>query len=200
MRHDCQVILRITSVIVSPISGSPISSPSATTMALPTTPSEMKPSIRAWYPSESLARAEPDESRDLVPHEADRPGGCECPQVVERLRVDQTLDRLHECEARAEEDRRHDEVAGCLLAPLAPEEERDPERHRGQCVAEVVDEIRQQGDAVARHEQSDLHERREQEHGEGDRDRSDACPRPDDRRIDETVAVAVIGAQRSVSR
>jgi hypothetical protein len=120
--------------------------------------------------------------------------------VVERLGVDQTLDRLHERDAGAEEDRRHDEVAGGGFAPRAPEEERDPERHRGQRVAEVVDQVREQGDAVAGDEYRGLHECREQEHAEGDRDRLDAFARPDDRRVDETVAVAVPGAQRSTSR
>ena len=150
-------------------------------MALPTTPSDTKPSVRAWYPSATragllsrLPARSRIESRDLVPHKADYPGGGERPEVVERLRVDQTLDGLHARDAGAEEDRGDDEVAGRLLAPRAPEEERDPERHGGQCVAEVVDQIREEGDAVACHEHDDLHERREQKHAEGDRDRPDA--------------------------
>src|SRR4051812_39686208 len=51
VRHDCQVTRRITSVIARPIIGSAIGAPSATTMALATTPSETNPSTRAWLPS-----------------------------------------------------------------------------------------------------------------------------------------------------
>src|SRR5262249_10488922 len=45
--HESQVIFRMTSVIAKPITGSPTGAPSATTTALPTTPSETKPSTRA---------------------------------------------------------------------------------------------------------------------------------------------------------
>ena len=49
--QESQVILRMMRVMRRPMIGSPIGAPSATTMALPTTPSETKPSIRAWLPS-----------------------------------------------------------------------------------------------------------------------------------------------------
>lgn len=50
-RHDCQVIRMMTSVITSPMSGSPIGAPRATTTALQMTPSDTNPSTRAWLPS-----------------------------------------------------------------------------------------------------------------------------------------------------
>ena len=128
--------------------------------------------------------------------------------MVERLRVDQAADRLHERDAGAEEDRRDDEVAGRLLASRAAEEERDPERHGGERVAEVVDQVGEERDAVARDEDDDLRKRRDEEHDEGDRDRADARTGADDRRVDQPVAVPmaasvrvlVLGAQRSTSR
>jgi hypothetical protein len=55
VRHESQVILRITSVIARPMRGSPLRASSATTIALATTPSETKPSMRACLPSTTSA-------------------------------------------------------------------------------------------------------------------------------------------------
>jgi hypothetical protein len=52
--------------------------------------------------------------RELVPQEADHAGGGEQPQVRERARMDEALDRLHERDQRADEDRQHDAEAGEL--------------------------------------------------------------------------------------
>src|SRR5215208_2168317 len=49
--QDCQVIRRITRVIASPINGSAMSRPSATTAALATTARLTYASARAWAPS-----------------------------------------------------------------------------------------------------------------------------------------------------
>jgi inner membrane transporter RhtA len=58
VRQDCQVMRRMTNVMTRPMIGSPISAPSETTMALATTPSETKPSMRAWFPSATRAGLE----------------------------------------------------------------------------------------------------------------------------------------------
>jgi hypothetical protein len=47
VRHESHVILRMTSVMTTPMIGSAICTPSATTAALATTPSETNPSMRA---------------------------------------------------------------------------------------------------------------------------------------------------------
>ena len=60
--------------------------------------------------------------------------------------MDEPQDRLVEGDAGRDEDREHDGEAGDLLAAGAAQEERDPERHRGQRVAEVVDQIGEQRD------------------------------------------------------
>ncbi len=52
---DCQVMRRITSVMVTPMIGSPMSRPSATTIALATTARLTNPSVRAWLPSAIIA-------------------------------------------------------------------------------------------------------------------------------------------------
>jgi len=46
VRHESQAIFRITAVISRPMIGSPIGAPSATTIALATTPSETNSSTR----------------------------------------------------------------------------------------------------------------------------------------------------------
>ena len=67
------------------------------------------------------------------------------------LRVDQAVDRLEAGDAGADEDRRDDEVAGALLGPK--ERSRNAiQRHRGQRVAEVVDQVGEQRDAAGREE------------------------------------------------
>jgi hypothetical protein len=58
VRQESQVILMITSVIARPMIGSAMLAPSATPIALATTPSETKPSTRAWLPSATSAGLE----------------------------------------------------------------------------------------------------------------------------------------------
>ena len=66
--------------------------------------------------------------------------------------MDEAVDCLHRRDAGADEDRRHDEVAGALLGHKGAHEEGDPERDRGQRVAEVVDQVGQQRHAAGRDE------------------------------------------------
>ena len=71
-------------------------------------------------------------------------------------RLEQSLERLPADEHRAERDHGHHEEAGQVLGPTvaigvatvggaAADDEGDPERHRGQGIAEVVDGVGQQG-------------------------------------------------------
>ena len=85
-------------MITRPMTGSPRWKPSATTIALATTPSETKPSIAGVVSvgdergaRESLAGAEPHLGGDLVADEADHAGRGEHPQVRQLLRVDEAL-------------------------------------------------------------------------------------------------------------
>jgi hypothetical protein len=64
----------------------------------------------------------------------------------QRMWVDETLDRLHECDDRADEDGEHDDEAGPALATHGAEEEGEPQRDRGRGIAEVVDQIGKQRD------------------------------------------------------
>src|ERR671914_659577 len=73
VRHESQVIFRITTVMSRPMMGSPIGAPSATTIALATTPSETNPSTRAWLPS-AISAGLVHERRSAQDSEADRNG------------------------------------------------------------------------------------------------------------------------------
>jgi tetratricopeptide (TPR) repeat protein len=84
--------------------------------------------------------------RDLVTDEADDAGGGQQPEMGERTRVDETLDRLNESDEGADEDGEHDAEPGNPLPARAAEEEREAERDRSQRIAEVVDQIRQAED------------------------------------------------------
>ena len=107
-------------------------------------------------------------------------------------RVQQPLDRLRQRDAGADEDREHDEVPGDLLASLAPKEEGDAERDRGQGVADVVDQVCEQGDAAAGGQDQRLSEGGRPEHDEAERDRPNPRMTAKDRPVDETMGVAVV--------
>ena len=64
----------------------------------------------------------------------------------QRARVDEALDGLTERDQGADEDSEHHREAGPALAAGAAEEEGDAERDRRQRVAEVVDQVGEQGD------------------------------------------------------
>ena len=138
---------------------------------------------------------QPHARRELVADEADQAGRGQHPQMGEVLRVQEPLDRLVQGDAGGDEDRRDDGEPGELLAARAAQEERDAERDRGERVAEVVDQVREQRDRAGGGEDDRLHERGDAEHAEADRDGLDALTRADDRAIDEPVRVAVAGVR-----
>lgn len=93
VRHESQVIFRIIAVMSRPMIGSPAGAPSATTIALATTPSETGPSTRAWLPSAisaGLDRRLPAQQANLrgqlVADEADEPRTRQHPQMRPTLR------------------------------------------------------------------------------------------------------------------
>ena len=141
---------------------------------------------------QTAAGAQPHLRSELVARIADDAGGCHPAEVRELLRVDQALDRCVERDASAHEDGEDDEVAGDLLGPRAAHEERDAERHRGQRVAGVVDEVGEQRDAAAGDEDDRLQDRGDTQHTEADRHRTHTGATADDRSIDEPVAVSMV--------
>ena len=116
-------------------------------------------------------------------------------QVVRRARVHEAPDRLDARHARRDEDRRDDRQPGPALGALGAQPEGDPQRERGRRVAEVVDEVGQQGDAPGRDEDERLRDRRGAQDREGERHRAHAGARAFDRLVDEAVRVAVGGGE-----
>ena len=119
---------------------------------------------------EAFAAAEANLRGDLVADEADHTGRGEDPEMCQVLGMDQPLDRLVERDHRADEDRRHNAEPGPSLAPCGAKEESDPERHRCQAVAVVVDQISEQCDAPRGDEDDGLHDRRDRQDSKADRD------------------------------
>lgn len=113
---------------------------------------------------ESLAGSQADLGGDLVADEADSPGGGQDAEVIEGLRVDQAIDRRRRRDAGADEDRGDDEVAGALLSHERAHDERDPHRDRGECVADVVDQVGQQRHAARGDEDDALQDRGDEQH------------------------------------
>jgi hypothetical protein len=107
------VILRITAVIASAITGSAAAKPSATTTALTITPrlTSVDPGVisvgnegRAVEPP---ARARPDHRCDEVATEPDHARESEGEQLIGRIGVEQAVDRFERGDAGADEDREH---------------------------------------------------------------------------------------------
>ena len=65
------------------------------------------------------------------------------------LWVDQPVDCLEQRDAGRDEDRRNDSEACELLTTGAPQEERDPEGDRGQGIAGIVNQIREERDGTS---------------------------------------------------
>ncbi len=140
---------------------------------------------------ESFARVQAHLRRYLVPDETDHTGCGERPEMSQMLGVNEPQDGLVEGDTGGDEDRQHDRQAGDLLTADAAEEEGDPERDRGQCVAEVVDQVREQRDRAGEREDRKLDPGRDPEHSEADRDCLHTLARADDRAVNQAMRVAV---------
>jgi hypothetical protein len=174
--------------------GSPISAPSETAIALATTPSETKPSTRAWLPSATRAGLErrfPARSRTCAA--ISLPRKPTIPAAASTHRCESCCGWIN---ARRDEDGEDDGEPGPLLAPEGAHVEHNPERQRRQRVTEVVDQVSQQRDRARQDEERDLHSGNKPEYGEAERDGLDARARAHDRAIDEPVRVAVVGLLR----
>src|SRR5947208_701741 len=76
--------------------------------------------------------------------------------MVRGLGVDEALEGLDAGDACADEDGGDDEQPGASLSELGAQQERDAERDGRERVAEVVDDVREQGDAAGQHEDRGL--------------------------------------------
>jgi hypothetical protein len=111
---------------------------------------------------------------DLVSAEPDDAGKCEQPELRQRPWVDEPLDGLTERDKSADEDCEHDSQPTQTFAACAPQVKGDSKRNRRQSVAEVVDQICQQGNTQCAVVDESLSERSDRENGEAERDGFDA--------------------------
>src|ERR1700722_4529443 len=105
---------------------------------------------------ESLPGTQAYPGRNEVARVADGPGKGECGEMGWSEGVNESAEGLDAGHARADEDGGHDGEAGSPLRYLGVQGESEPERHGGQGVAEVGDEVGQQGDAAAGDEHEGL--------------------------------------------
>jgi len=199
VRHESQVTFRITTVMSRPMMGSPTGAPSATTIALATTPSETNPSTRAWLPSAinaGLDKRFPARRRTCaassLPTKPTSPAAastqrCESScgwmsRSIDSYRATQAETKIASTTAKPRD----------LLGSKRTKEERDPDRHRGERVPDVVDQVGEQRHRARQNESPGLHERRGAQDSEADRDRLEPGARAQDGTVYETVRAPVL--------
>src|SRR4051794_39244916 len=106
--------------------------------------------------------------------------------------MDQPGEGLQAGDAGREEDRRDDEQPGDPLGSLGAEQEGNSQGEGGRGVAEVVDQISEQGDAAAGDEDDRLRERGQAEDSQRERDRAQSPPGAHDAPVDQAMGVAVL--------
>ena len=185
-------------MIARPMIGSATGAPSATHAALRTTPIETIASERACSPSAmsaGLSRRRPPPSRTraaiALPAAPTAPASGEREQVVGRERVDDPVDRESARDHGAREDRQHDEEPAARSARGERSRNARAERHGGQRVAGVVDEVGEQRDAAGGDVDRGLGGGGRREERERHEDDAQPGAGAGDRGVDEAVAMAV---------
>jgi alpha-ribazole phosphatase/probable phosphoglycerate mutase len=149
--------------------------------------------------------ADPDPvARDeLVAGEADQAGDDDDADVRDGLLVDQPAYGLVAGDDRGQGDHRDDEQPGQVLGPAVAvgvaagagtpaEDERDPQRDRGQRVGEVVHRVGQQRDRAGDQDDRQLRDRGRQQHDQADLRRPDAGGAGLQRRVDRAGGVVAV--------
>ena len=135
--------------------------------------------------------AEPQPRGELVAGEPDDARERQRAEVVQVLRVDRGAHRLDPRDAGADEDREDHEEARAPLGGDGAQQERDPQRDRGERVAGVVDQVGQQRDAPGAHEDQQLREGGHEQDREARADDPQPVARARDRAVDQPMAVPV---------
>lgn len=133
---------------------------------------------------EALPGPGADDRRDPVTDEADQTAGGQSEEMGWILWVDQAGYRLDACDAGGDEDRRNDEEAGHPLGALGSKQEGEPHRDRRRGVAEVVNQVSEQGDTAAEDIDRDLCQGGSSKDGEREPDRAQTLARAFDARVD----------------
>ena len=152
--------------------------------------------------SAGLSRRRPARVRICAAHQLPAkptaPAMRERREVLGLVRVQQAVDRLVAGDAGADEDGEYDGEAGPALGARAAQGEGDRERDRGGGVAEVVDEVGEQGDAAGGDEDEQLGDRGGAEDDEREPDGAQALAGALDRLVDEAVGVAAVAVAVAV--
>ncbi len=105
-------------------------------------------------------------SSQVVAAEAKRSGNCDGREVVRLRRLNQAMNGLDTDNAATDSNGRNDDKARAAFSHLRAEHEGNSERHSGQGITNVVDEISKERDAATCHEHHRLRGRRYPQHSE----------------------------------
>ncbi len=119
---------------------------------------------RATVDAPTSSRANP--SSQVVAAEAKRSGTGDGREVVRLRRLNQAMNGLDTDKPATDSNGRNDEKAGAALSHLRAEHEGNSERHSGQGITNVVDEISKERDAATCREHHRLRGRRYPQHSE----------------------------------
>jgi len=108
------------------------------------------------------------------------------------LGMDEAQDRLIAGDASRDEDRGDDEQPGDPLSADRAQKEGDAQRERRGRIAEVVDQVGEQGDAAAGEEDRDLGESGDSEHRQRETNRLQSLAGAFDALVNQAVGVPVI--------
>ena len=148
---------------------------------------------------QSAARAQTDTGSDVVAGVADCPGEPEYREMSWGRGVDKASDRLIAGDTGADEDRSDDRQTGPSLGHPGVQRESDPQGDGRERIAEVVDQVREQGDAAAGEKHGKLSDGGQSEDGERERDGADALPRALDALVYQAMGVAVLAIAKAVA-
>ncbi len=105
-------------------------------------------------------------SSQVVAAEAKRSGNCDGREVVRLRRLNQAMNGLDTDNAATDSNGRNDDKARAAFSHLRAEHEGNSERHSGQGITNVVNEISKERDAATSHENHRLRGRRYPQHSE----------------------------------
>jgi hypothetical protein len=178
------------------IAGSAMGTPSATNIALATTPRLTIASLRACAPSAiraGLSRRLPAFVRTFsaialptTPTAPAAPSASRCSGASGFISGES---RRH---AGAGEDGEHYREPRIPFCASGSQQESGSERQRGEGVARVVDQVGEQGDAAGGDVDRALRDRGDREDRERNGDGSYPLPRPGNRRVDQAVRVSLL--------
>ena len=140
---------------------------------------------------EAIPGTQTDLGGQPVADETDRARRCKGQELVGPNGIEEPVDRLGAGYAGAHEDREYNSEPRPLLRPRRPQREGDADRNRGCGIAEVVDQVGEQGDAVGGKEKNELRHHGEAKDPEREPDRTEPRMGPRDRAVHQAMHMAM---------